>query len=48
MASHVGPDLVSSGLALDYDMSNTSKSWIGPPTTNSVSDSIVVFTPSPF
>jgi hypothetical protein len=34
MSSAAGPNVVTSGLVLDYDMSNTQKSWKGAPTTN--------------
>ena len=34
MSSAAGPSVVTSGLVLDIDMSNTQKSWKGKPTTN--------------
>jgi len=34
MSVAAGPNVVASGLALEYDMSNTRRSWMGMPTTN--------------
>jgi hypothetical protein len=34
MSTSAGPNNVTSGLVLDVDMSNTSKSWLGAPATN--------------
>lgn len=36
MSSYSGPAVLTNGLVLDLDMSNTQKSWIGAPTTNLV------------
>lgn len=38
MSISAGPNSVVNGLLFDYDMSNTTRSWIGMPTTNYVTD----------
>lgn len=38
MSCYVGPKISNSGLVFHYDMSNTSKSWKGAPTTNVVTN----------
>jgi Concanavalin A-like lectin/glucanases superfamily len=42
MSLQHSPKIVTDGLAFYYDMSNTKKSWIGRPITNSISSSSVI------
>jgi len=37
MSASSGPSILTNGLVFDYDMSNTKKSWIGKPATNTCS-----------
>ena len=42
MAVYSGPEIANNGLVFHYDMSNTTKSWKGAPTTNLLYDSGVI------